>query len=285
MQRKVLFILIILLVIIISTPLCFESDDEPKPRKERVWHDLTNLKDFLEQNYEVTIKDESGAAMIKSIEDPEGAVYLVVGVDEPFTEAEAAALHHFVESGGNLIVAADDHKVNNLSKRFGVEYSIHSILDKRFDYNYTFIPVVATSNSNQFTIIVHSPRGLEITAADYEIIGKSSEYPDTITSVLDMNDNRIIDAPDQPGPIPIIVEVNIKSGQAIFISDAGLFSDNLWQLVSISDKPEYEGLVYQNQEFFIDLLSNRYESGKMLVYDRSKQTASFSNFHPYPTPE
>lgn len=285
MRKKVVLITIVLLILISSTTLCFTEDDKPKPKPEGPWHDLTNFNGFLEQRPNVIYKDETGANLIKSVEDPEGALYVVVGVDEGFTDSEAAALHHFVESGGNIIVAADDEKVNNLSKKFDIEYSPHMILDKGFDYNYTFIPLVVNNMGNSFSIVVHAPHALEISAANYEVIGQSAYYPETIESALDLNDNRIIDAADRPGPIPIIVQVTVKSGNAIFISDAGLFSDNLWKLSSIYDKPNFEGHVYENQEYIIDLVNSLHEPEKTLIYDRSKQINSHSNFHPYPAPE
>lgn len=285
MQKRILFILIVLLILITSTTLCFNSEKNPKTLPEGPWQDLTDFKNFLTQNFEVTYKEDPGASQIKAIEDPEGALYIVVGVDEPFSESEAVALHHFVESGGNLIVAADDETVNVLAKKFGVTYSQHTILDKGFDYNYTFIPLIVNNMGSIFNIIVHSPHGLNISAAEFRIIGESSGYVDNINSVLDLNDNTIIDSPDKPGPIPIIIEVTVDKGKAIFISDAGMFSDNLWYLASISDKPGFEGMVYQNGEYITDLIFTLHEEGKNLIFDQSKQTNNFSNFHPYPKPE
>jgi hypothetical protein len=260
------------------------GNEENKKSPPGEWQDLTNFESFLKSVYSVTMKEESGSNLIKSIDNASGSVYIVIGTDEEFTEAEGVALHHFVESGGNLIVMADNINVNNLSKQFGVEYSDHAILDKAFDYNYTFIPITVVSSGGFFDIVVHSPRGLIITAKNYQILGTSSERPGGIDSVLDLNDNRIIDATDNPGPIPIIVEVPVKSGRAIFISDAGLATDNLWSLISIDDDPEYEGKIYQNNEFIINLVSDLHEPGGMMIYDISKQTASSSYFHPYPPP-
>lgn len=285
MQKRILFILMVLLILITSTTLCFNSDKNPKTLPEGPWQDLTEFKNFLIQNFEVTYKEESGAGEIKAIEDTEGALYIVVGVDEPFTESEAVALHHFVESGGNLIVAADDETVNVLAKQFGITYDEHTVLDRGFDYNYTFIPLLVDNMGSLFNIIVHSPHGLNISASDFRIVGESSGYGDSISSVLDLNDNKIIDSPDRPGPIPVIVEVSVDNGRAIFISDAGMFSDNLWFLASISDKPEFEGVVYQNGEYIADLIFTLYNKGKEFIFDQSKQTNNFSNFHPYPKPE
>jgi hypothetical protein len=285
MQKKILVIILILLILITSTTLCFNSEKKPKTLPEGPWLDLTNFNNFLTQNFEITYKEDSGAGIIKAIEEPEGALYIAVGVDEPFTESETVALHQFVESGGNLIVAADDETVNDLALEFGLEFSPHAILDKGFDYNYTFIPLVVEESGNIFSIIVHSPHGIEISAASFKVIGQSSEFPGTINSVLDLNDNKIIDSEDRPGPIPIIVKVTVGLGKAIFVSDAGLFSDNLWKLFSIYDKPEFEGHVYENQEYIGNLIFNLHETGKDLIVDRSKHSNNFSNFHPYPKPE
>ena len=238
MQKKILLIILVLILLIASSSLCLSSEKNPKTVPDE-WQDLTNFEQFLKSAFNPTYKEEPGSALVKSIENATGSVYIVIGTDEEFTEAEGVALHRFVESGGNLIVMADNENVNNLSRQFGVEYSSHAILDKAFDYNYTFIPITAVSGGNFFDIIVHSPRGLEISAKQFQILGSSSERPEQVYSVLDLNDDNIIDAEDEPGPIPIIVEVTVNSGHAVFISDAGLAADNLWTLTSIDDDPEY----------------------------------------------
>ena len=285
MQKKILAITVILLTLVISMTLCIDDNQPKKEPKEGPWVDLKNLNAFLEQNFEVEEKEESGSSIVKAIEDPTGWLYIVVGTDIPFTEAEGEAIHHFVETGGNLIVFSDNQNVDNLSKYFGVHYSQFKILDKGFDYNLSFIPINVEINGNLFHIIVHSPRGLEITAPKYKVLAKSSEYPGSINSVLDKNNNNKIDSKDEPGPIPIIVEVTVNDGKAIFITDAGLVTDNLWRLTSVSDKPEYTAYQYQNEEFITNLIDSLHSSGGKLIYDKSKQTDNFSNFHPYPTPE
>lgn len=285
MQKRIWIITIILVFLVFSSTLCFENDKNPKKPPKGPWYDLTNFNQFLEQEYDVTVLTEPGTTLIKSMDNTSDSLYIIVGTDEPFTEAEAAALYFFVKSGGKLVVAADNTNVNTLSSKFGIKYSNYTILDKGYDYNYSFIPMMVNNGPIAFNIIVHSPRGLEISAANYEILGKSSEYPGTVNSALDLNDNTIMDSEDQPGPIPVIVEVRVNDGIALFISDAGLFSDNLWKLSSISDKPEYLGHVYENQEYIQNVISTLHTKDGKLIYDKSKQTANFSNFHPYPAPK
>ena len=168
MQKKILLIILVLILLIASSSLCLSSEKNPKTPPDE-WQDLTNFEQFLKSAFNPTYKEEPGSTLVKSIE------YILIGTDEEFTEAEGVALHRFVESGGNLIVMADNENVNNLSRQFGVEYSSHAILDKAFDYNYTFIPISAVSNGNFFDIIVHSPHGLEISAKQFQILGSSSE--------------------------------------------------------------------------------------------------------------
>ena len=284
MRKKIHAIIVILLILVISMTLCVEDNNKTKEPKKGPWVDLKNFNGFLTQNFEIEEKEETGSSIVKAIEDPTGSLYIVVGTDIPFTDAEGEAIHHFVETGGNLIVFSDNQNINNLSKKFGIRYSPYKILDKGFDYNLSFIPINVGIDGNMFNIIVHSPRGLEITAPKYKLLAESSEYPGSINSVLDENNNNKIDSGDKPGPIPIIVEVSVNDGRAIFITDAGVITDNLWRLTSVSDKPEYSGHQYQNEEFITNLIDSMYSGGK-LIYDKSKQTDNFSNFHPYPTPE
>jgi hypothetical protein len=220
--------------------------------------------------------------MIQKIQNPDSTLYIAVGIDKEFSSLETEALYNLVSDGGNIIIASDlASTVNPLASKFGVSFSEHSIIYKfeEIDYNYTFLPVIASTQNNSFSIIVHSPLGLVIPSEDTRILAQSKGNGQII-SALDKNDNIKIDGADKPGPIPIIVEVTVNSGKAVFISDAGMFSDNLWKLESLD--PDFAGMIYQNEEFIVDLVSSMYTPDGKLIYDTSKQKEGFSNFHPYP---
>ncbi len=357
MQKKVQFLIVVLIIITLNTSLCFGDDKNDAPEPEGQWWDLSYFNEFLEYDFEVTYKEEVGSKFINDISDPDNTLYIVVGIDEPFNKLEAEALYSFVESGGKLLVAGDvAGNINPLAEKFDIEYSEHVILDRMFDYNYTFIPVDVDSGETSFIILAHSPLGLdpqrhlfniephyrqelkEGTVSDLlrivfedndvllnsnakitkendqqwkimdgastyiiedtdtqlniyfenvnvNILARSSEEPDKVMSVLDENDNNKIDAEDKPGPIPFILEVPVNDGKVIFFSDAGLFTDNLWVLKSLSDKPEYANRTYQNVEYIVNLVHDMYPTDGELIFDISKQTAGFSNFHPYPEEE
>ena len=184
---------------------------------------------------------------------------------------------------GNIIIASDNHtNVNVLSQKFGVSYSKYTIIYKyeEIDFNYTFLPIDVQIENNSFLIIMHSPLGLDITDGNVKILGQSKGEPNFVLSALDTNNNVKIDGTDKPGPIPVIVEVTLNKGKAIFISDASMFTDNLWHLQS--KDPDFMGRIYQNGEFITELVNKRYTQGGEVIYDTSKQKAGFSNFHPYP---
>lgn len=283
MRRKIQAIIVLLLILIVSTTLCFGDDGEKKPKTPKEWWDLSEFNTFLDRNYDVTVKKEPGSGAIQSISDPEGALYIAVGLDEPFTELEVEALHHFVDSGGNIIIASDNHtNVNILSEKFDVTFKEQTIIYplEEIDYNYTFLPVFADTGNKSYLIIVHSPHGLELPEENYRIIAESLSDPKRVLSALDMNNDQGIGPEDIPGPIPIIVEVSFGLGKAVFVSDASLFTNHLWQLESIDE--DFPDRVYENDKFTEDLIGKYYTPGKELINDKSKQEAGFSNFHPYP---
>ncbi len=283
MQRRSQIFICVLIILLISSSLCFGDDDKDGTQYQKEWWDLSKFKEFLELDFEVQYKEESGSKIIQEITNPKETLYIAVGIDEPFTELENEALLNFVESGGMLIVAGDNYtNVNPLADRFGIDFNKHAIIYKfeDFDYNYTFLPIEAKTANNTFNILVHSPLGIDILREDYLILGESISTPNRVLSVLDINDNREIDGGDKPGPIPIMVEVTEGKGKAVFISDAGLFTDHLWKVESLDE--DFPGRIYQNNEFVVDLVHSMNQNNGKIVFDISKQTEGFSNFHPYP---
>ena len=97
---------------------------------------------------------------------------------------------------------------------------------------------------------------------------------------IDLNDNGGIDGTDRIGPIPIIVEVAESKGKAVFISDASMFTNDLWRVTSVDE--DFTGRTYQNNEFIIDLVYSMASPDGEVIFDSSKQTAGFSNYHGYP---
>ena len=282
MRTKSQIIISIILIAIITSTLCFGDDpDEAEPPRD--WRELKRFNEFIESNFTTTIKEESGSEMIQDITEPLSTLYIAVGIDEPFTELESVALFNFVEAGGNLIVASDNcSNVNSLAGKFGLKYNDHAVIYKKgyFDYNYTFLPVIVEINASSFHILVHSPRGLDLTEKNIEILAESATEPQRIISVLDLNDNIGIDAADRPGPIPIIVQVTINEGRAIFISDASMFPDPLWKVTS--NDTVLKGQVYENREFIKYLVNELYPANGKLIYDKSKQTAGTADYYVYP---
>jgi hypothetical protein len=283
MQKKGQVIVGILIILIITTTLCFDNDDEKPPTNE-AWWDLEMFNTFISQNFTVTEKEESGSGMIQKISEPENTLYIAVGIDREYTNLEAEALKNFVESGGNLIVASDNaSNVNVLSKKFGITYLQHSVIYifEEFDYNYTFLPVNARTFNNSFSILMHSPKGLELDISkNIETLAESKNEPNRVISALDRNNNGEIEATDKQGPYPLIVKTTEYQGIAIFISDATMFTNNLWHVDSKDE--DFIGLAYQNEDFIVDLVSNMVPSGGEIIYDISTQKAGFGNFYTYP---
>ena len=242
MQKFGKVIIGILIILIITTTLCFEDSEKPPPR-EKEWWDLEKFNSFIIGNFSVTKKTDSGSSMLQKIDEPDKTLYIAVGIDRKYTNLEAESLHNFVKDGGNIIVASDNaSNVNVLSKKFGITYTKHSIIYKfeEIDFNYTFLPVDAITINNSFLIIMHSPKALEYEpSTNIENLAESKGEPNRVISALDRNGNGDIDGTDKPGPLPVIVKVSVNDGSAIFISDASMFTNNLWNLVSMNFHHSY----------------------------------------------
>jgi hypothetical protein len=289
MQNRIKIIISVLIIFLISSTLCFDDNKKKEPEISEEWWDISKFNDFLEQDFEVTYKTKDGSKDIQSIADPSSSLYIAVGIDEPYSGLEAEALFNFVKAGGNILVASDNNtNVNPLALKFGVKFTKHPIVYKweEIDNNYTFLPVTALGNNITFLIIVHAPLGIEVSAAEYRILAESISEPTRVLSALDVDNDHVPSAKDIPGPYPIIIEITVEKGKAVFISDAGMFSDHLWKIKTKEEK--YADRVYENQEFIIDLVYNLHRNDRDVIFDTSKQTEGFSNFHPYyeyPPPE
>ncbi|UCH88791.1 MAG: hypothetical protein JSV49_11195 [Thermoplasmata archaeon] len=277
------FIIIVIVIVLVAVGIGLrninddnggDNDDDTGKR----WDDLQKFKEFLYDNYTVLEKSNSDTAVLNQVTDKSDSVWIIIGVDKEFTSEEASAVRNFVNEGGNLILAAETTHANKISKTSGVEFLNHRVIEtENYDLNEVFIPFQAYLAGTTYNILLNAPMGLSyddnITSVDFEIIAESSGF--TMTegySFLDMNDNGGSDMEDLPGPIPTIIEVdNFGEGKIIFLSDSGLFTDNLWGLGS-----------YENEFFCKDLMKYTVSRQGSVVYDFSKHDGYLSGHKQYP---
>jgi len=279
----VLFVVILIIIIAVAVGISLSGDDDPSdgnggngtvPR----WEDLRIFKSYLYNNYSVEEKTGFETEIVTQIEDPSDALWLILGVEKEFSSEEASALRNFVDRGGSVVVASDSTYANKLSLQFGVEYTSYRILEtERYDKNEYFIPMEAYMGGTSYNIITNGPLYLDpnenVTTIDIEVVAASSGWSGMGDfSFIDKNSDGIAGKEDVIDQFPAIVEVHYGEGKIIFMSDTGIFTDDLWDLSAD----------YENSEFCKDLLKYTVSRQGTVIYDLSKHENYQSGHKLYP---
>ena len=272
---KLIVILVIMILILAAVGVLLSDDNNNDGNNENgssgeKWQDLNHFREFLNKNYTVIDKDDTGTDMIEKLDDFSDALWIIIGVESEFLTEESSAVRNFVHDGGNLILAADSSLANKISRQFGIEYSEHRIYEtERYDKSSQFIPLEPYIDGKYYYILTNSPIGLvhnQNLSENFKFIANSSdpfETPQGDYSFLDLNDNGQSDITDDYGPIPAIVEVSYGSGRMIYLSDSAIFTDDLWSRETATAS-------YENSEFCKALVKNMVSKQGTVIYDYSK---------------
>lgn len=185
------------------------------------WDDTSEMRGILGAKTRTII---STPMFLADIEDPEAVLLIIAGMTMEYSEPEVEAVIDFVDAGGKIMIACDNDVPNSLSDHFGIRYFDHDLLDPSFqesDFgNFSMLRLNATINGQNYTAVLNSPVGIE--ADEGEILCQSS-----VSSCIDLNDNRLRDLEDKGGPIPVMVssERNSNGGMAVFISSSSVITN------------------------------------------------------------
>jgi hypothetical protein len=261
-------IMFLVAMVILISVFGGDSSGGDQPPPPGGWKDLTAFQIYLGNSvYDYNVISDTTKINSKAAGHRDKSLLIIIGVEEDFTGNEQVAVSDFVNAGGSVIIADDYNRVNDISGNYEVTYDGAQVL--QYDgwyYNLSFIPVYAHIGDNSYNVILNAPTGFT-TTGDAEIIAQASE--DQVNIVLDKNENFKIEGPtdgDIWAPeIPFMVKAQKDSGSIVFMSDTGIFTDNLFLHTK-----------FENQAFITKLISSLIPEDGYIYYDYSKQTSVYS---------
>lgn len=195
--------------------------------------------------------------LLEGLQEPQRYLFVVVGVESEYTDAEVDAITSFVREGGNLILADDFGFGNDVATEFGLSYSKRVLRDDEFRGNRSFVEVNGTlPDGRNATLLTNVPTALNVAEADGEILARTSAG-----AYIDINRNGMEDPNDISDSFPVAFRTRMGEGEALFLSDPGLLTNQAL---------EAEGV--DNRDFFrlwsVELLPRG-----TVVFDESRHAA------------
>jgi len=169
-----------------------------------------------------------------------------------FSPTELETVHNFIIQGGTLILADDYGYGNQILEYLGfrARFSGQPLLDPLINYKTEWFPKISRFKSSSLTnnidnlVLNHATCLLEVEAAD--VLASSSSF-----SFLDLNGNQIREESEPVGPLPIIAQHNLGSGQVILIADPSLFINGM-ETLGDNDKFIQNIAALTTSDFLID---------------------------------
>lgn len=182
-------------------------------------------------------------AALDEIDDPRGVLYVALGPERRYGDNEARAVLHFLERGGNVLLADETGWGTDVAGAAGWAFGSQRVLDTR---NHQGDPELVVADARvpgdaatAYRVLLNSPSVLrEIAPREHEILASSSAAAYPNGSHLDVNGNGEIDRADPAGPFPLVVRARLGEGTLVLVADTGLFMDQQLGL------PEYDNADY-----------------------------------------
>jgi hypothetical protein len=215
------------------------------------WNDISNFRsDLLDQRtFEGKSKYStssivSSPTMLNKIDDPENKLLIVMGVEKKYSSEEAEAINDFVLNGGKLIMADDFGYANSLAYNyFDVFFYGARLWDEQYEKNPRFVKISVDLEDRTIphkyfsgVIMLNEPSAIETTVGKNTELAHSS--PNSWVDLdnngergyADTNEDGIPDTLEVTQEHAIIIERRIGEldGRAIFVSDPGIFINNMW---------------------------------------------------------
>jgi len=158
---------------------------------------------------------------------PEGSTLILIPYLD-FSPTELETVRNFIIQGGTLILADDYGYGNQILAYLGfrTRFSGQPLLDPLINYKTEWFPQISRFKLGSLTgnidtlVLNHATCLVDVEAAD--VLASSSSF-----SFLDLNGNQIREESEPAGPLPVIAQHNLGSGQVILIADPSLFINGM----------------------------------------------------------
>ena len=225
--HKFLIILTIAVLLILTVAVWFYPSNEDFKTENFFWN---GTRDICVNH---------AALPIESLKElpisPHGTTLILI----PYlalTDSELAALNTFVRKGGSLILTDDYGHGNQVLEYLGLRarFAEQALLDPLSNYKNQWFPRIVHIQTSPLTIntgsLVFNHATSLINVEKTDTIALSSMF-----SFLDRNDNKKRDDGEPTGPLPVISQHKLGSGQITLISDPSIFINSMQALGSNSN--------------------------------------------------
>ena len=217
--RRFLTILTVALVILLIVVVWLFPSDEDFRTENRFWNGSSD------------ISSDYPASPLESLSDlplsPRGTTLVLIPYLR-FTTDELVDLNNFVTHGGTLVLADDYGYGNQILEYLGLtaRFSGQTLLDPLSNHENKWLPKIPhlknsplTSNTESL-VFNHATCLVDVGTGD--TLAQSSLF-----SFLDTNDNQTRDEDEPTGPLPVISQHDLGSGQILLISDPSIFINSM----------------------------------------------------------
>lgn len=216
-------------------------------------HDLSSLRSQLvDDGYDVR-NTAATPLFLGEIADPEGTVFMAMGIERPYGQRERAAIDSFMQRGGTVLVADNGGAVPNLlTGPYGVLFYGARLRDAAFEFNQSFVRMDVPTLGLQ--PLVADPTALlcRSEACTQGTMATSGEE-----SFLDLNGNGVVDAGDDLGPFTMMVNIAVGRGRLVVLPTPAVATNDLVQDPA-------------NQEFPRALLAAVAPKARQVIFDESR---------------
>lgn len=222
--RRFLVMLTIALVIILTVVMWFSPTNDDFRTDNPFWNGAKSVS----SSYPVSPLE----SLSNLPPSPKGSTLILI----PYLQSsstELEALNSFTTQGGTLILADDYGYGNQVLEYLGLEarFSGQPLLDPLANYKNKWFPRISHLKSSSLTnnieglVFNHATCLIDVEATD--VLAQSSSF-----SFLDLNGNQVWEEDEPTGPLPVISQHNLGSGQIILISDPSIFINSMETLAS-----------------------------------------------------
>ena len=217
--RRFLAIITMAMVIILIIVIWFFPSDEDFRTENPFWNGTQDMS----ISYPTTpMKSLSELALA-----PKGSTLILIPYLE-FTTVELVEVKDFVIQGGTLILADDYGYGNQVLGHLELKarFSGKTLLDPLSNYKNKWFPRVPHLKPGPFTsntdnLVFNHATCLKNVEAD-DVLAQSSLF-----SFLDLNDNQSWDDGEPTGPLPVISQHKLGSGQVVLLPDPSIFINSM----------------------------------------------------------
>ena len=222
--RRFLVMLTIALVIILTVVMWFSPTNDDFRTDNPFWNGAKSVS----SSYPVSPLE----SLSNLPPSPKGSTLILIPYLQS-SSAELEALNSFITQGGTLILADDYGYGNQVLEYMGLKarFSGQPLLDPLANYKNKWFPRISPLKSSSLTnnieslVFNHATCLTDVEATD--ILALSSSF-----SFLDLNGNQVWEENEPTGPLPVISQHNLGSGQIILISDPSIFINSMETLAS-----------------------------------------------------